>query len=272
LNLHERLLKQFAARHPVEAAAILAEQTAEGAADVLARLPEDDAARVLERTPTAEAARALAHSEREAATALVARLPPERAAAVLRAFDSETREAFLAKLPTAGRLRALIAYPPHTAGSLMDPSVPAFLGDLDLAHVRQRLSQAPGQLALEVYVVDAAGHPLGVADLREVLDPERAGPLVAVSGPVEPLPELADLASLGAHPGWLRHGTLPVVDDHGRYLGAVRAERARQAAHQAVGRRSRGGADAVVALGELFWLGLTGLFSTLTQSRTEDVA
>ena len=270
MTLSERLLGTFAQRHPTDAAALLGEQTPEGAADILARLPVGDAARVLERTTTPEAARVLARVDRERATAILVRLPLERTAALLRNIEPETREALLAKLPTAGRLRALITYPTGTAGSLMDPSVPALLGDLDLAEARHRVARVLGHLALEIYVVNAAGRPVGVADLREVLDPARSGPLAAISEPVEPLPEHADLASLGAHPGWLRHGSIPVVDDHGRYLGAVRAEKVRRAAHEAVGRRFRGGSDAVVALGELFWLGLTGLVSSLTGHQPEE--
>jgi len=87
---------------------------------------------------------------------------------------------------------------------------------------------------------------------------------------VESVREGADLVSLTAHPGWLRHGTIPVVDDHGRYLGAVRGERVRQAAHESVSRRARGGADAVGALGELYWLGLTALLSSLGQPRAKE--
>jgi Mg/Co/Ni transporter MgtE len=164
-----------------------------------------------------------------------------------------------------------MAYAAGTAGALMDPSVPALLAELDLAEARSRLTRRLDQLALEVHVVDSEGRPVGVADVREVLDPARRGPLVAISAPLEPVSEQADLASLGAHPGWLSHGTLPVVDGRGRYVGAVRAERMRQAAQEVVSRRSRGGSEAVRALGEVFWLGLTGLFSSLTRPETEEL-
>jgi hypothetical protein len=63
---------------------------------------------------------------------------------------------------------------------------------------------------------------------------------------------------------------LPVVDDHGTYLGAVRAERLRQVAQEAITRRSRGGTEAVLALGELFWLGVSGLFSSLALPEAEE--
>jgi magnesium transporter len=269
VTLGEKLLTTFADRYPGEAAALLGEQEADDAADVLARLPERAGARVLERTTTPEAARALARLDRERAAALLGLLPLERAAAILRPLEPDTREALIAPLPTAARLRALIAYPPDTAGALMDPSVPALPADLEVEEARRRLGGQLGHLALEVYLLDPRRRPVAVADLGPVLDPDRTGSLASLGAPVEPVSEDADLGSLGAHPGWLRHGSLPVVDDRGAYVGAVRAKRVRQVAHEALVRRARGGADAVHALGELFWLGFTGLFSSLTRPPSE---
>lgn len=154
----------------------------------------------------------------------------------------------------------------------MDPSVPALPGDLDLAAVRRKLGEISPHLALDLYLVDAEQRLTGAVDLRDVLDPTRGGALGALARTVEPLPELADLAGISVHPGWMEHETLPVVDGGGRYLGAVRAERLRQISREEATRRSRGGADAVLALGELFWLGVTGVFSSLAGAHDEEEA
>ena len=270
MTLEERLLRRLAELHPTEAAALLGEQTAESAAGVLDRLPEEMGAAVLGRTAPPVAAGALAHLDPAVASRLVARLPLERAATLLRRLEPDTREGVLDALPQAERLRSLIRYPRGTAGALMDPSVLALPGNLDLDEVRRRVGEFSAHLALDLYVVDAQHRLVGVADLREVLAPSRTGRLSALSRAADPVGDLADLTSLAARPGWLHHDTLPVVDDHGTYLGAVRAERLRQVAHQEVQRRSRGGADAVLALGELFWLGVSGLFSSLSRPRVEE--
>ena len=270
MTLEERLLRRLAERHPTEAATLLGAQSAEDAAGVLDRLPEESGATVLGRTAPPVAAGALAQLDPVLAGALVARLPLERAAALLRHLEPEAREGLLATLPAAERLRSLISYPGGTAGALMDPSVLALPADLDLDEARRQLGEFSTHLALDLYVVDAQHRLVGVADLREVLAPSRTGRLSALSRAVDPVGDLADLTSLAARPGWLHHDTLPVVDDHGTYLGAVRAERLRQVAHQEVQRRSRGGADAVLALGELFWLGVSGLFSSLSRPRVEE--
>jgi magnesium transporter len=270
MTLQERLLRSFAQDHPAEAAALLGAQVPEAAAEVLARLSDEAGSAVLERTSPPVAAGMLSRLDTEQASAFLARLPLERGAGVLRLLEPDARERLLGALPKADRLRSLIAYPRDTAGGLMDPSVPALRAGLDVDEARHRLGQLAPHLAIELYVVDPEQRLVGVADLREVLDPSRRGPLGSFSRPVEPLNQGADLTSLGAHPGWLHRGTLPVVDDQGTYLGAVRAERVRQLAHQEATRRSRGGADAVLALGELFWLGLTGLFSSLAGPQAEE--
>jgi Mg/Co/Ni transporter MgtE len=127
----------------------------------------------------------------------------------------------------------------------MDPSVPALPAHLDLDTARRRLGEVSPHLALDLYAVDADQRLAGVVDLRHVLDPSRQGTLGALARPVEPLRELADLGAMSAHPGWMHHETLPVVD-------------------------VRGGADAVLALGELFWLGVTGVFSSLAGAQDQE--
>lgn len=270
MTLQERLLHRFTEGHPTEAAALLGQQTADDAAAVLARLPEGAGARVLGRTASLVAAGALARLDPTRARTLLARVSLGRAAALLRQLEPEILEGLLVGLPGSERLRSLIAYPRGTAGALMDPSVLALPADLDVDDARLRLGEFSAHLALELYLVDNDHRLVGVTDLREVLDPARRGALTALSRRTDPLRDRDDLASLSAHPGWLHHDTLPVVDDRGTYLGAVRAERLRQVAQEAITRRSRGGTEAVLALGELFWLGVSGLFSSLALPEAEE--
>jgi magnesium transporter len=269
-RLRQRLLRSFVERHPSEAATLLSEQTADGAAIVLSTLPEASAAQALERMPSRLAAPVLVRLATERSRDLLDRLSLEHAATLLRHLEPDDRENLLDGLTAAERLRSLMTYPQGTAGALMDPSVPALPAHLDLDTARRRLGEVSPHLALDLYAVDADQRLAGVVDLRHVLDPSRQGTLGALARPVEPLRELADLGAMSAHPGWMHHETLPVVDGRSTYLGAVRAERLRQIAQEAATRRVRGGADAVLALGELFWLGVTGVFSSLAGAQDQE--
>ena len=267
MSLADSLVRRFAEDHPAEAARLLGDHPPEGDAAVLARLSETGAGGVLARMAPPVATACLAALDPARGAAILTRLPAERAAALLRRVDPERREALLAGMPDAARLRPLLAYPEDTAAALMDPRALALPDDLDLEEARRRLGRHSADLSLEVYVVDREQHLRGVADLRALLDASRRGSLASLARTVEPLNRGADPTAMAVHPGWTEHDSLPVVDEQGRFLGAVRHGRLRQLLRGAAGeRRTRGGLEAVVALGELYWLGLSGLFTGLGSS------
>jgi hypothetical protein len=72
-------------------------------------------------------------------------------------------------------------------------------------------------------------------------------------------------AAILAHPGWRRFHALPVVDRDAVLLGAIRYQTFRGLEDAARDQSRR--ADAVTtvfALGELYWLGLSGLLDGLS--------
>lgn len=267
MSLADTLVLRFAEAHPLEAARLLGAQAPEQTAAVLTGLPEAVAAAVLERLPPLAGGACLAGLAPETGVAWLARLPAERVAGLLRRLDTGTRERLLALLPRAERLRPLLVYPEGTAGALMDPLALAFPEDLELEEARRRLGRLTAHLALELYVVDDDQRLRGCAELREVLDLVRRGSLGSIARRVEALHPRADARAMAVHPGWTERGSLPVVDERGVFLGAVRHERLRQALQDSPeARRARGGLEAALALGELYWLGLSGLFTGLAGS------
>jgi magnesium transporter len=266
MSLADTLIRRFAADHPAEAARLLGDHPPAGEAAVLARLDDAAAAGVLSRMSPPAGAGCLAALDPSRAPAILSLLPPERAAALLRRIDPPRREALLLALPDAARLRPLLVHAEGTAAALMDPAAIALPDDLDLDEGRRRVHRHADKLALEVYVVDRDQRLRGVVSLRDLLDPGRRGPLSTLLRSVEPLAAGADVTAMAAHPGWHEQDSLPVVDEHGVYLGAVRHERLRQLQGAPGARRARGGVEAVVALGELYWLGLSGLVTGLASS------
>lgn len=263
MTLEERLLARFCTVHPSEAAGLLGRVPAPEAAAALEQLPGEAAVAVLLGMAPLPAAGVLEALETGAAARLLGAAPPARAAGLLRRLRAGTRERLLGTMPGGGRLRPLVSYPEGAAGALMDPLVPALGLDLDIAEVRRRLGGLAKHLALELYVVDADQRLLGVADLREVLDDRRGGTLGSLMRPVAPLAAGTDTPGIEAHPGWSELGSLPVVDEQGTYLGAVRHVRLRQAVRETVSRRALARLEAVEALGELYRLGLGGVFTGL---------
>ncbi len=274
MSLARQLVARFGAAHAFEAARVLADQPPQETAAVLRELPADSAARVLAAMAPAPAAASLDLLGPDAGSTILARLAPGDLALLLRGLPPEQRGAWLARLPEPDRLRPLLEYPAGAAASLMDPQLLALPADLDLDEARRQVGRFASRAALELFVVDQERRLVGVVDLRQLLDAARRGPLAPLVMPVEPLAARTGPAAMAAHPGWRRFASLPVVDDGGRYLGAVRHDRLRSALEETpAARRSRGGLNAVVALGALYWIGLGGLLTGFAPSarRTRDV-
>lgn len=264
MSLADIIATRFTEVHPDHAARLLGELPPEAIAAHAGQLAPAAAAAVIDALAPHAGAACLAALAPERSAALVTLLPPGQAAALLRRMPAESREEVLRLAKSGAELRALADYPEGTAGQLMDPQVLALADDLDLDEARRRVQRHAAHVTLEVFLVDRRHALRGVADLRRVLDPASRGMLRELARPIEPIGARADLTVNTAHPGWREHGALPVVDVEGRYLGAVRHQDLRAALEETpAARRSRGGASAMAALGELYWLGLSGVFTGL---------
>ena len=262
MSLDSRLIVDFAASHPVDAARLLGDQRPEETAALVASLPEDVAAPVIAAMAPVAGAECLRLVPAQAGAKILARLPADIAVTLLRRIPGEVREGLFAHLPDAGRLRPLLAFARDTAGALMDAQALALPQDLGLHEARRRVARFAPYLALELFVVDRDQRLLGLVLLRDILDLSRRGALVGSLQRVDPLRAWTDTEAMSLHPGWSEYDSLPVVDERGRYLGAVRHARLRRLAAGALDkRRAASGRVAVRALGELYWLGLGGLFS-----------
>jgi magnesium transporter len=236
---------------------------------LIGEFPED-AAPLIETADAAETARLLAGEPAEWAIPLLRRLTPDRGARVLAALpeqdlrgvmpllDQARTAAMLARMDEAERercldpldealraeLRALMEYPPETAGSLMDPRVTSFRPDTTVAEVVDRLRRFRNRRIQDVFLVDADGRLVGAVPLQDVV----------LAQPGDRLEGLAADASVSVQAVSSRDevietfethrvATLPVVDFDGRLLGVLRQRELIQAAQE------NAAADAVTMVG-----------------------
>jgi magnesium transporter len=236
------------------AAALLQEWAPRPAATVLEQMMPEPAAAALGRLPSSRAREVLAELHLDSVVGLLRRTPDAAREAVLAAMDAERREP----------LRRLLVHPDGTAGGLMDPLVLALPDDLEAALTLRRVREAPQRALAYVYVVDRAGRLAGVTSLHELLtarDDARLGELMRT--PVMRLHASDDRPAILAHPGWNEFHALPVVDEGGRFLGALRYETLRRLETEGGGRRGQAAVSVAVSLGELYWMGLSGLVEGL---------
>lgn len=266
MTLESRLAKELTRRYPARAAA------------TLDRVRPEDAARALAEVPPAAAASVVASMSPHAAVEVLEKLDPEAAAGVLekleqdvasrqaRRLSQERRKAVFAKLPArvGHMLETLLNFPENTAGALMDPEVLALAEDMTCAEALARVREVPDQARYNLYVVDRNQALVGAVNLRELLLAQADEPLneVMIRNPVR-LRADADRAVVVSHPGWKRVHSIPVVDDRGAYLGAVRYRTLRQLEEDLLG-AAQTDANTSEALGEVFAAGASGLLHAFT--------
>jgi magnesium transporter len=208
----------------------------EEAAAVLESLPPADSARLLEAEPPAEAAAALQALSPEMAARVFEALEdgafatvasaadPARTAPALARLASSERERRLRLLAPrlAGELGELMAYPPGSAGAIMERRVTTFRSGTTAEAALQRLRARREREFDDVFLVDAESRLAGTIALEDLavatpgrrLDELVRGSPVAVlaTAPTEEVLERLEGLS----------GGLPVVDFEGRLLGVIR--------------------------------------------------
>lgn len=225
---------------------------------VLIEHPEE-AARLIETSDDAETAALLGAIGPEAAIAVVRRITPDRAARVIAALSDDVRRmvltslnhsrsaALLARLSPEERerclknldetltaeLRALLAYPPETAGALMEPRATSFRPDATTRDVVRRLRRFRDRRVQDVFLVDEEGRLTGSVPLETIVLADEGSALgdLVVEAPTS-VQVVASRDEIVQTFETHRLGSLPVVDIDGRLLGVLRQRELIQAAQE----------------------------------------
>jgi magnesium transporter len=179
---------------------------------VLDHLSPDTAARLLDHLPAARASELLLAVE------------PGRAALLLARVESDRQEALLADLTPAlaAEIRELMAYPPDSAGRLMDVRVTTARPDARAAAVLERARRAAVR-GTEVVLVEDDGSLAGVLPIEDVALASPDAPVRSLirRTPVriQALAPREDVVELLTHHAL---ASLPVVDAADRVVGVIR--------------------------------------------------
>ena len=261
-----RLALAFARSQPRSAALTLERLPATERGAVLRVLPADVVAPVVREMGRQIAADHLGQLTAAEAAPIVMALRPDESADVLRRVPESVREPILAVLPDPDRERTtrVLRYPEGTAGALMDPSILELPDDISVGEAQDRVHGATRDLLYYLYVVDRSRQLVGVLDIPELM---AASPAVelrsAMHARVDRLSAWAPPSVIRTHEGWKRYHAMPVVDEEGRLLGALRYQMLRRLEQDAAPRTQNPGTVTMVALGELFRVGAAALVGGL---------
>jgi magnesium transporter len=235
----EQAARDFLARDDLEGLrALLVAQYPPDVADLIDRLDDDDQVRVFRLLALEQAADVLDETSVEATRELIGQLPADEAADYLEELDSDEAAAILtedvperqqellaAMNPSdAADVRALLRYPPQSAGRLLNDQFVGVRAEMTVAQSLDELRRVVHDAAViaYLYVLDEAGRLLGTVSLRRLLV---AGPEQPVGGmmrtqliTVEPTADQEEVARLVSR---YDLAALPVVAPGGRMLGVV---------------------------------------------------
>ncbi len=206
-----------------ETAALLGGARSEVALAVVRRLTPDRAARVIAALPNENRKKILASLNHNRSAALLARLSPEERELCLKDLDEVL----------ADELRALLAYPPETAGALMDPRVTTFRPEATARDVVRRLRRFRNRRIQDLFVVDEEGRLVGAVPLQTLVLADETAHLdsLAEGAPVS-VQAIASRDEIVQTFETHRIGSLPVVDLDGRLLGVLRQSELIQVAQE----------------------------------------
>lgn len=219
------LASAYAATQPSEVARLLEAATEPERAELLQALDEPTVASVLAETTPRLAAEALARLPHASAAKLLASLAPQAAAALLLRLSAQDVDGLLALLPETRRaqLRKLTEYGASRAGGRLEPRAVSVPEDLSVADALQWVMRAPDGVLFYVYVLGEAQVLIGVLTLRELMQAEGSARVDTImTRDPERLHASDTLERIARHPAWRRVHALPVVEEGGQFLGALR--------------------------------------------------
>lgn len=270
VDLATQLANTFLAAHPDDAARLLEGLPVAERAVLLEACEPEAAARVVQSMVSHQAAETVAAMDPAAGGAVLSRQPVEIATLLLRRSSGTVRENLLGAMGAdlSASVRRKLRYPENTVGALMDPLVSALPTDLTAAEALDRMQRLTLPVGYYLYVVDRRDRLVGVTNLRELIQADPASPVASLmKTKVARLSASASLEDMAENRNWRHYHRLPVVDNQGTLMGIVRYETMRGIQDE-VGNATQaiGGLSAIMALGELYWTGLAGALTGITET------
>ena len=263
---------EFLNSHPLDAARVLEGIPVHDTALFIKSIPPDIAAGVMMHMDSLMIIRCSELMEPIVTSAIIQRLPLGIASMVLRKMDPALKDSVMTSIPTEifESINLMLRYPEGTAGALMDPRYFVIPQDIDLKEALKRLQHHLKRDTSFIYVVTRDHELLGYINTHEFLSLDSETPISSIihEGPWR-LSAYSDRQQILMNPGWREFHTLPVVDEKGVFLGAIDYKTIRRIEIEADKTLAHSPLNqTVAAIGELFWVGLSGLVKGVASAVT----
>lgn len=269
MTIAEQLCEAFVAQHPVEAVRALETLPEKELARFLSKLTPEVAARAIERMTPPVAAACLGSMTPGIAAIIAAAMALELRVAALRQMAQRQRMSIIERLEgiVAEQSRRLLELGEGTIGDLMEPASLILSDDISAHEARSRVRSTTAQVDDPIFVVDRSQRLVGALGMHVLLKARRDDKVSSLVHREVPRLSAADSRELlFTSPLWYEFDVLAVVDSDDVLLGILPhhvLHRARQAASAEPA--GKGAVDTMLALGELYWLGLSGVMAGMSK-------
>ncbi len=268
----QKILNHFIKNYPIDAARILENLPIGEITAFVTQIPVPQAVAVFTQLERYTAVKCLEVMDLDQAAAITEALPVEIAALLLRRMTTDLQAAILEKTAedASDPLLRILQYPENTAAAIMDPLIFTLPEDITVKEALKRVRSRPEKAIYYLYIVRRDHTLAGVINITELMLAQGEAPLASVMHTrVVSLSAGMKLQAILNYTGWMEYHALPVVDNAGKFLGAVRYETLRQIEKDTdVVSSSQRIISTGNALGELYRIGLSGLFRGATMLNT----
>jgi magnesium transporter len=221
----DKVNRQFLLKHPAQAADLLDGFGKAAAIELLAEHEADALAGVWRHLSPARIDEVVPELPEPLLKHALHTLDPSVLAVSLPRLSEESRHRCLELLPrrVATEVRRLMNYPVGSAGRVMDSRVPSFRGEQPAGLTLEQLRQSKPRDLRQLFIVDGERRLTGTVDIQDLMIAEPTDLLKEIARPpnaaVSPFDDREEVAER------LRDfhlDVLPVIDIHGRLIGAIR--------------------------------------------------
>lgn len=268
MQINEQLCENFLKQHSVEAVRALETLPEKELGRYLSKLTPEIAARGLERMTSPVAAACLTNMTPGAAAIIATEMSLELRVAALRLMPEKRRDALIERLEgiVARQSRGLLDLRESTISALMEPAGLILSDDLTALEARNRIRKSEDRVPDPLFVVDRTQRLVGMLSMHALLKARRDDQVATIMNRDVPRLHAAESRELlFTSRLWHEFEVLAVVDSDHVLLGVIPHHILYRVRQQAGSETQGGGAmDTMLALGELYWLGLSGVMSGMS--------
>ena len=252
--------------YPVEAARVLEQVPDEHVAALFNELPLQIGAPVLASMLPEKAVACFLKFSGSFAAKLVVVLPVISLARLYRLLVPAKQDELLSFLSdkSRGELRRYMAYPPTSAGVLLNPVIDVLPDNITVVDAIRRIEQNQHSVACDIYIVNDAHQLLGVIELGKLFITGHHIRLRDImQRKTQSIPAHATASTLLLHPGWNTHRRLPMVERDGTLIGALDYSYLQKTLGETGAMDTNDPLENMLSLAGLYWLSLAQLLDSI---------